>query len=308
MPADLEDDVPAGKAAEGAHALPVEGGLLGEGRAERHQDDLLRVGGPLPVALVGAVALAGADEGVDALVHPVGVRLERLRDQHQGARGAAGEVVRVLGDPVLGQPGREPGVVRPSALRLPRPGPHRLGDLLLVALPGDEVRGERDRRDAPAVGEDTGRVGGDVVQHEVGGVVGVGLDELRERLDGVVQERLHVVQQGGPPGLGVGVRARQGGGVGHGPGPGGGHLVGEGRGDGIADPVPPGDEFTDHLQAGVHVAVGGDGEHGDVGGCGHVRKARRDETSRSIEFPARPGGGFRAGPGPVEAGGHAQRW
>ncbi len=104
VPADLEHDVPAGQTGEGAHARAVEGGLFGEGRAERHQHDLLRVRGALPVALVGAVALAGADEGVDAFVDPVGVRLEGPRDEHQGAVRAADEGVRVLSDAVLGQP------------------------------------------------------------------------------------------------------------------------------------------------------------------------------------------------------------
>lgn len=103
--------MPAGQVGEGAHARAVEGGLLGEGRTEGDQGHLLGVGGPLPVALVGAVPLAGADEGVDALVDPVGMGLEGLGDQDQGAGGTADERVRVLGDPVLRQPGLEAGVV-----------------------------------------------------------------------------------------------------------------------------------------------------------------------------------------------------
>ena len=237
--------------------------------AQRHEQDLLGAGGPLPLPLGGAVALAGADEGVDRLVDPVGVRLEGLRDQDDGAGGAAAERVGVAGSiPFSSSQRLEARVVRPAALGLLRLGPHRLGDLLLVPLPGDEVRRERDGRDAPAVREDTGRVRGDVVQHEVRLVALVRLDELRQRLDRVGQEGLDVVEECGSPGR----RGRRRGTAASsvqsfGSAPGLRDLLGEGGRDRVRDPVSAGDELPDHLDARVHVPVGGDGEHGDVGGA-----------------------------------------
>ncbi|WP_319949610.1 hypothetical protein [Streptomyces halobius] len=49
------------------------------------------------------------------------------------------------------------------------------------------------------MGEDARRVRGDVVQYEVRLVPLVRLDELRQRLDRVVQERLDVVEECAPP-------------------------------------------------------------------------------------------------------------
>lgn len=271
--ADLEDEVPVGQVREGLDAGAVEGRLLGEGGAERDQHDLLALGGrgPLPGALGGAaVALAGADEGVRGPVDAVGVRLERPGDEDDAAARAALEAVDVVAEAVLGEPGRERRVVRPAALGRLQLGEHRLGHLLLVSVPSDQVRGERDGGDAPAVGEHGRRVGGDVVEHEVRLVALEGGGELRERLDGVLQEQLQVVDELGAPGLRL-VVGREGGGVDDGRGAGLRDLLGEGGGDGVADAVAPRHEFADHLDARVHVPVGGDGEHGDVGGlrCGH---------------------------------------
>lgn len=148
--ADLEHHVPVGQVPEGLQAGAVEGGLLGEGGAEGDQEDLLAFGPrrapPRPLG-GAAVALAGPDEGVHGFVDPVGVRLEGARDEYEAAAGPADEPVAVLVDAVLVEPGAEAGVVRLPALGGAQSGEQRLGDLLLVAGPGDQVRGEGDGGD-----------------------------------------------------------------------------------------------------------------------------------------------------------------
>lgn len=148
--ADLEDEMPVGQVREGLDAGAVEGRLPGEGGAERDEDDLLPLGGgrPLPCALGGAaIGLAGADEGVHGPVDAIGVRLERPGDEDDAAPRAALEAVDVLAEAVPAEPGGEGGVVRLPARGGLQLGEQRLGHLLLVPLPGDEVRGERDGRD-----------------------------------------------------------------------------------------------------------------------------------------------------------------
>lgn len=142
--------MPIGQVREGLDAGAVEGRLLGEGGAERDEYDLLALGGrgPLPRALGGAaIALTGADEGVHGPVDAIGVRLEHPGNEDDAAPRAALEAVDVLAEAVLGEPVGEGGVVRLSARGGLQLGEQRLGHLLLVPLPGDEVRGERDGRD-----------------------------------------------------------------------------------------------------------------------------------------------------------------
>lgn len=213
------------------------------------------------------VALAGADEGVHGGVDAVGVRLECPGDQDDAAARAALEAVDLVAEAVLGQPGGEPGVVGLSALGCLEVGEHRSGHFFLVPLPGDQVRGEGDGGDSPAVGEHGRRVGGDVVDDEVRFVALEGGRELRERLDGVVEEGFEVVDELGAPGLRF-VVGGEGGVPDHRGGAGLRDLLGEGGGDRVADAVAPGDEFPDHFDARIHVPVGGDGEHGDVCGLG----------------------------------------
>ncbi|CAM5649208.1 hypothetical protein SALBM135S_08686 [Streptomyces alboniger] len=222
-----------GRSPNASDRLAVEGGLLGEGGPERDEQHLPGTGGPLPVPLRGAVSLTGADEGVHALVDPVGVRLERPGDQYEGARRPADEGIRVLVDPVPGEPGGEALVVGLSPLGRPQFRVHRLGDLLLVPLPGDEVRRERDLGDAPAAGEDARGVRGDVMQYEVGFVPLIGAGQLRQHLDRVGEERLDVVDQLGAPGVRIVVRRGQRRGVGPRFGTGLRDLPGEGVRNGV---------------------------------------------------------------------------
>ncbi len=51
--------------------------------------------------------------------------------------------------------------------------------------------------------------------------------------------------------------------------------------DRVRHPVPARHQLTDHLEAGVHVPVGGDGEHGDVRGSGHATTL--SETRRLVQ-------------------------
>ncbi len=112
------------------------------------------------------------------------------------------------------------------------------------------------------LGQRTRRVGADVVQVEIGGVVVVEGAELRERLDGVVEEEAHRADGVVGP---VVVGDRQDGAVGDELGPGGLDPVGHGRVVGVRHPVAAGHQFTDDFEARQYMADGGDADHGDVG-------------------------------------------
>ncbi len=139
------------------------------------------------------------------------------------------------------------------------------------------------------LGNRPGGEGADVVQHEVGPVLGEELPQHRGHREGVVEEdvldRDRILR---PPG-GVAVE-RQRGVVRDVRGAGGRDRVGEGRRVDVAHPVAPGDELGDEGEARVDVAVGRNGSHDDMGGAGHLGGplerlrlgllSRRDGSSR----------------------------
>lgn len=185
---------------------------------------------------------------------------------------------------VLVQPLLEPCAVRPAAFGGVEHGEHRLGDILLVPLPGDHVRRELEIRNAPAVRERGRRIGDGVTEDQLGAVALERLGQLRQRLDGVIEERLQIVDQLRAPGFGIVVGAGQYGGVDHRFRAGGRDLRGEGGGDRVTDAVPPGDQFPDDLQARVHMPVGGDGEHGDMGTLRRCHGPTVGETRRLVQL------------------------
>jgi hypothetical protein len=133
------------------------------------------------------------------------------------------------------------------------------------------------------VGQDAGGVGGDVVEDEIRLVVLVEVDELRQRLDRVGEKGFEVVDQLRAPRVRVvvgGQRRVPDLGLGSGLG----DLLGELRRDRVRHAVPAGDELPDHLDARVHVPVGGDGEHGDMGVPGDVHGATVSETRRLVQL------------------------
>ena len=112
--------------------------LTGEGRAERHQQHLLRSLRPAPGALARAVSEAGSHEGEPSQVDAVGVRLERARNEDQAARRPSDEEHGVgLRDALLGEPcGVAPVVRRATGIR--EQALHHGCHVLRVALPGHE--------------------------------------------------------------------------------------------------------------------------------------------------------------------------
>jgi hypothetical protein len=106
-------------------------------------------------------------------------------------------------------------------------------------------------------------VGGDVVQHDSGTVAVERGTQLRQRLLRLVEEDRHGLDAAvGPvfPHLLVGKH----GAVDHRCRAGRDGNLGEGLGHRVADAVPAVDQFGDHRQARIDVAMRADAEHGDV--------------------------------------------
>lgn len=264
--ADLECDVPAGQVAEGRDALAVERGLACVRGAERDQQHVVRGRRAGPAVRVRSGVEAGADEGHRVGVDSIGGRLHRSRDQGEGPGGRTGERVHVRGGRIaVGEPPCEPVPVRVGAGQFPQ----MRRDFLLVAVPADERRGQLHQRTALGFAEGARGIGADVVEVQIGRIMIVGGAQLRERLDGVVEEE---ACRGDGIGRPVVVRDGQRGGAGHQLRVGGLDLVRHERVVGVGDPVPAGHQLTDESEAGQDVADDGDAAHRDMGtATGHGR-------------------------------------
>ncbi len=264
--ADLEHDVPAGQVAEGRDALAVERGPARVRRAERDQQHLVRGRRAGPAVRVRPAVETGTDEGHRVGVDPIGVRLHRARDQGEGPGGRSGERLHVRGGrAAAGEPPREPVPVRVGARQLPE----MRRDLLLIAVPADERRGQLHEGTALRFGEGARGIGADVVEVQVGRVVVVGGAQLRQCLDGVVEEE---ARRGDGIGGPVVVRDGQRGGAGHQLRAGGLDPVGHERIVGVGDPVPAVHQLTDERQAGQDMTDERNTDHGDMGAAtGHGR-------------------------------------